>query len=112
MTTYRRFNFEWPGTWHRGRYEAMEATLQTQCTAYHWYSDWRLEGEPFGRLSISITVAARDQWWALKRACDVAWKVFRVGGVRPPYPTWEKLAWDAHRKGRPPREPASSDVTQ
>jgi hypothetical protein len=100
VTTYRRFSFEWPGPWETGKYEAMRWELKSRCAEVWWFSDPEVAGEPFGRLTISFTVAARDQWWALQRAVRLNKFVMMRGGARMrdlPYPTWEKLAPHSNR---------------
>lgn len=100
MTTWRRYNFEYPGPWQRGRYDIMRHTMRIIQESAWWYEDGVIEGEPYGRMSLSFTVAARDQWWSHRRAMVMAEAVFHAAGVAMkavPVPTWEKLAPHTNR---------------
>jgi hypothetical protein len=90
MTTTLRLSYQWPSPWVRGKYDLMQRRLDTWCHAYWWFSDGRVEGEPFQRLDLVVTVAGRDRWWCLQRGLDLASDVYAVAGIkRPPFPTWE-----------------------
>lgn len=110
MTTWRRYSFEWPGAWKRGRYDHMRRRLKQVSESFWWYEDAQLEGEPFGALSVVFTVAARDQWWANRRAYVLAEAVFSEAGIslkKIPVPSWEKLEPHTNR-GRYRMAPTSA----
>lgn len=77
----------------------MQRRLDFLCAAYHWYEDGIIEGEPFGRMLLAVTVAGRDRWWVLQRGLDLAVEIFGIAGIkRPPYPTWDRLETEKARR--------------
>lgn len=111
MTTYRRYNFLHPGPRDTG-HDQVVRILTAACLHHHWYRDPSVEGLPFGRLSFSFTVAARDQWWAHQRALKLAVDCYYAMGLSEhdvPEPDWEALAPHTNRGHR--RVPAASAST-
>ncbi len=97
MTTHRRYFFEAPGT---GGHDTVLRLLQHACQSHWWFNEPEVSGEQFGALAWSVTVSARDQWWAHTRAMNLATSVFRAIGVPPkqiPVPLWEPLAPHTNR---------------
>jgi len=79
----------------------MQRRLDYLCQAYWWFDDGIIEGEPFGRLLLGVTVSARDQWWCLQRATDLATEIFAIAGVRrPPYPVWDRVESPRNSRSR------------
>jgi hypothetical protein len=71
----------------------MLRVLQHASEACWWFNEPKLE-ESDGRMSISFTVSARDQWWAHKRAMRLAIDVYYAAGLNEkdvPTPLWETL---------------------
>lgn len=98
MTAWRRYSYEWPGTWHHGHYSQMRAKLKQISESFWYYQDAVLMGEPFGRLAIVFTAAGNDQWTTIYRARFLAEIVFAEAGIkRIPKATWEKLEPHTHR---------------
>lgn len=94
MTCHRRYLFEYPDEWTAGGYAKILAVLQHACEANSWYNEPKVEGEPYGRLSFAFTVSARDQWWAHRRAMNLATDCFLsvgMGSKHIPDPMWEPL---------------------
>jgi hypothetical protein len=100
MTTTRRLSYEWPGKWVRGQYSLMQRRLDTWCHSFWWFDDGVIEGEPFGRLQLTVIVSAQDQWCCMERGAELAKDVFAVAGIRrPPRGVVERFI----RKGPPPK---------
>ena len=93
MTTHRRYYFEHPGEMKTGHSKVL-AVLQHHCETSWWFNEPVVEGQPFDRLSFAFTVSARDQWWAHKRAMNLATQCYRALGMWEkdvPVPMWEAL---------------------
>ncbi len=102
MTTHRRYFFNPPGEWTQGGHARIKAKLQQACERHWWFNEPEVMGEPFGRLSFSVTVSGRDQWWCHTRAMRLAVNCFYAIGLDEktvPEPMWEPL--DPHtNRGR------------
>ena len=98
MTTHRRYTFldEARSSGH----PRVLAVLQHACEVHWWFNEPEVVGEDFGTLSFSFTVSGRDQWYAHKRAMDLAERVYRalkLGPTAIPVPLWEALAPHTNR---------------
>jgi hypothetical protein len=94
MTTHRRYTFLDDRTDPPGHAKVL-GILQHACERHWWFNEPEVQGKEFERLSFSFTVSARDQWFAHKRAMDLAERVYRGLGLGPSYvpiPLWEPLA--------------------
>lgn len=109
MTCHRRYYFEDPGTW-LGGHDLVLAILQHACEACWWFNEPQVAGQGLNRLAFSFTVSARDQWWAHKRAVNLALNCYIALGKWEqdvPTPMWEPLEPHTNRgRFRVPREPA------
>lgn len=76
MTTYRRYTYT---TTLSAEYkEAASRTLETASARCWWFTEPKVEdGDP---LSFSFVVAARDQWFAHRRANQLAVNVAYASG--------------------------------
>ena len=94
MTSHRRYLFSYPDRWDKGGHQKVRLVLERACEHRWWYSDPKVMGEPFNLLQFSFTVAARDQWWAHRRALGLARDCFYAVGLGEndvPLPEWETL---------------------
>lgn len=94
MTTHRRYYFSPPGEWTEGGHKRILEILQQACERFWWFDDPTVEGEPFGRLSFSVTVSGRDQWFCHTRVMRLATDCFYAIGLSKSYvpePLWETL---------------------
>lgn len=69
--------------------------LQHACETHWWFNEPEAQGAEF-----SFTVSARDQWWAHRRAMELAERVYRglkLGPAAIPVPLWEPLAPHTNR---------------
>jgi hypothetical protein len=97
VTTHRRYYFE---TERAQDHDRVLAILRHACEAYWWFNEPEVHGAEHGVLSWSVTVSARDQWWAHQRIMKLATNVFQAVGVAPssmPEPLWEPLAPHTNR---------------
>jgi hypothetical protein len=97
MTTHRRYFFE---AERSDGHDTVRRLLNHACERYWWFNEPQVSGAEFGALSWSVTVSARDQWWAHTRAMALATSVFRAIGVSAkdmPVPLWEPLAPHTNR---------------
>jgi len=95
MTTTRRYNFHHPGNWERpeGYAQALRVLRAAQRDCW-WYQDAEVQGEPFQRLVIGVTVSGRDRWWCHHRAMKLIIDCYYAMGLSErdvPEPTWEPL---------------------
>lgn len=98
MTTHRRYTFldEERSTGH----QKVLHILQHACETYWWFNEPEVLGQDYGTLSFSFTVSGRDQWFAHKRAMDLAGRVYhalKLGPKAIPVPLWESLAPHTNR---------------
>ena len=98
MTTHRRYMFldEGRATGH----DKVMSILQHACETFWWFNEPEVLGQEYGTLSFSFTVSGRDQWFAHKRAMDLAGRVYRglkLGPKAIPVPLWEPLAPHTNR---------------
>lgn len=98
MTTHRRYTFldEATSTGH----QKVLGVLQHACETYWWFNEPEVLGKDFRQLSFSFTVSGRDQWFAHKRAMELAERVYRALKLGPkaiPVPLWESLAPHTNR---------------
>lgn len=97
MTCHRRYFFEHRGEyrWPDNRYPKLVEFLRVTCEKRWWFNEPQLEGVPFNRLSLSITVSARDQWFCHRRAMRLIEDVYtfhlRMPASKIPEPFWETL---------------------
>lgn len=94
MTTHRRYYFNPPGEWTAGGHQKIQEMLQRACERFWWFNEPEVQGEPFGRLSFSVTVSGRDQWFVHTRAMRLAVDCFYAIGFNEktvPEPMWETL---------------------
>lgn len=108
MTAHRRYFFSHPDPylWPEGRYELLMVYLRRVCEDRWWFNEPVVEGVPFGRLSFSITVSGRDQWFCHRRVMNLAHIVYGMLGLPVsalPVPDWETL----ERRGGRYQVPAS-----
>ncbi len=86
MTCHRRYIFTFRGDVDFKRFLT---GLQEACETSWWFTDPVVRGQGLGVLQAEFQVAARDQWWAHKRAMrlmeSVAWP------LTVPTPEWEAL---------------------
>ena len=103
MTTHRRYSFDMKNP--EGHEEVLRILLHN-CEAFWWFNDPEVSGKEYGVLAFSFTVSGRDQWFAHRRAMDLAIHCFRAIGVPvkdSPAPVWEPLAPHNNRGYRVPR---------
>lgn len=95
MTCHRRYYFEHPKPWTEdGGHDKVRRTLLHACEIHWWFNEPEVLGQEFERLTFSFTVSARDQWWAHKRAMNLATQCYRALGMWEkdvPVPMWEAL---------------------
>lgn len=99
MTTHRRYTFL-DERQDVSCHDQVLNILQHACEQVWWYNEPEVMGQEFGRMSFSFTVSGRDQWWAHKRAMDLAERVYRGLKLSPaaiPVPLWEPLAPHTNR---------------
>lgn len=87
MTTHRRYIFVDESG--RADMEKVQDILRHACEMYWWYNEPQVQGTEF-----SFTVSGRDQWYAHRRAMDLAERVYRglkLGPGAIPVPLWEPL---------------------
>jgi hypothetical protein len=86
MTCRRKYVFTFP-------VEVGHAHMRTQlykaCQDHWWYSEPEVRGNGLGVLQVEFNVAARDQWWAHKRAIRLVELAFHGLGIDIPIPTPE-----------------------
>lgn len=91
MTAHRRYTFlDDSGITDHSR---IRDILQHACETSWWFNEPEVTVEG-SSLQFSFTVSGRDQWWAHKRAMDLADRVYRglkLGPARVPVPLWEPL---------------------
>lgn len=98
MTTHRRYTFL-DETNTSGHVKVL-GILQHACETHWWFNEPEVTGKDFELLSFSFTVSGRDQWFAHKRAMDLAERVYRglkLGPGAIPIPLWEGLAPHTNR---------------
>lgn len=90
MTCHRRYTFTFQV---EVGYDHVQRYLDQACDDYWWYSEPRVRGRGLNVLQVEFQVAARDQWWAHKRAIDLMEKaIYSLGVELPiPVPEWEPL---------------------
>lgn len=109
MTTHRRYCFTYAGKYPANAHEKTREVLERWCERRWWYNEPEVEGFPFDRLVLSVTVSARDQWWCHRRAIFIAMKCWRAIHLRSqdlPVPLWEPL--EPHDNRGHKRVPAAS----
>lgn len=90
MTCHRRYTYTF-------RVEVGHAhvlsKLEEACDLYWWYTDPAVRGNGLGVLQVEFQVAARDQWWAHRRAHNLISEAFYGLGIdmEIPDPEWENL---------------------
>lgn len=75
MTTHRRFTYT--TNLSPERKQAASDVLEAACERCWWFTEAVVEGDP---LTISLVVAARDQWFARRRANLLAVDVAYAAG--------------------------------
>lgn len=101
MTTHRRYTFQDEVPRSEG-HDAVLSVLQHACETHWWFNEPEVLGREFDRLTFSVTVSARDQWFAHVRAMELAGRVYRalgLGARHIPEPLWEPLAPHTNRFG-------------
>lgn len=101
MTTHRRYTFHDEAPRQEG-HEKVQSVLQHACETNWWFNEPEVFGKDDGRLTFSVTVSARDQWFVHVRAMQLAGTVYRALGLGPrhiPEPLWEPLAPHTNRFG-------------
>lgn len=96
MTCHRRYTF----TFHvEAGHKHVLDELQKACEMYWWYTDPVVRGNGLGVLQAEFQVAARDQWWAHKRAMNLMEQAVYSLGLEMPVPTpeWETLPPHSNR---------------
>lgn len=88
MTCHRRYMFT--AAVEVGHRHVREQ-LEQACEEYWWYSAPDVRGEGLGILQVEFQVAARDQWWAHKRAMNLMERATWGLDIQVPTPTWENL---------------------
>lgn len=89
MTTYRRFTYA--TNLLPEHKQAASNVLEAACENCWWFTEVVAEGDP---LAISFVVAARDQWFARRRANQLAVDVAHAAGSDEKAiqsVVWEKL---------------------
>jgi hypothetical protein len=96
VTCHRRYTFTYPIEVGHGY---ILRRLRQACEEYWWYSDPQTLGNGLGVLQVRFNVAARDQWWAHKRAMNLMENAIHGLGVDLPIPTpdWETLTPHTNR---------------
>lgn len=101
MTTHRRYTFLDEVTTGTACHPKVLAILQHACETSWWFNEPEVQGQDEGTLSFSFTVSARDQWWAHRRAMQLAERVYRgalrMGPAAVPVPLWAPLAPHTNR---------------
>jgi hypothetical protein len=95
VTTHRRYTFLDSSPRDPGK---VLGILQHACETSWWFNEPQVLGED--TLTFSFTVSGRDQWWAHKRAMDLAERVYRglkLGPAAIPVPLWQPLAPHTNR---------------
>ncbi len=111
MTTHRRYCFTHIGQHEPKVYSKALEVLERWVERRWWYTEPEVEGAPFGRLVLTFTVAARDQWWCHSRALWLAGRVYKAIKLHRnewPVPLWENLAPHENR-GRRRSTPATPE---
>lgn len=98
MTTHRRYTF----LDDSGRIDMLKVLgiLQHACEIHWWFNEPKVLGAAGYTVEFSFTVSARDQWWAHRRAMELAERVYRglkLGPAAIPIPLWEPLAPHTNR---------------
>lgn len=89
MTTHRQYTFT---TALEKGHEAAARILTAACDSKWWFNDPLVSER--GALVLQFEVCARDQWWAHRRATDLAVDaIYAAGGNESdvPVPEWLKL---------------------
>ena len=115
MAAHRRYCFTRVG-YPEGAHEKIREVLDRWCERKWWYQEPEVEGAPFNRLVITLTVTGRDQWWCHRRAMWLVLKCYRSIHLKlqdVPEPDWETLAPHINRgyrrraKAAEPAQPAA-----
>ena len=93
MTCHRRFTFTFPV---EVGHDHVRTKLMEACGEYWWYSEPRVRGVGLGVLQVEFEVAARDQWFAYKRAVDLMEQAWYGLGIDLPVPTPEWVPLPPH----------------
>lgn len=90
MTCHRRYTFTFP---IEVGYDHVQSYLDDACESYWWYSNPKVRGRGLNVLQVEFQVAARDQWFAYKRAVELMERAVYSLGVELeiPAPEWEPL---------------------
>jgi hypothetical protein len=94
MTCHRRYTF----TFHvETGHQHVRRELTAACEQYWWYSEPTVRGRGLGVMQVEFQVAARDQWWAHRRAMSLAEAAVHKLKLEVPVPEWETLPPHANR---------------
>jgi hypothetical protein len=96
VTCHRRYTFTFPV---EVGHKHVQLQLEQACQTYWWYSEPKVRGNGLGVLQVEFQVAARDQWWAHKRAMSLMERAVYSLGLDIPVPTpeWEVLPPHSNR---------------
>lgn len=92
MTCHRRYTFTFPGG---AAFQQVLHRLLDACEESWWFSNPEVRGQGLGVMQVEFEVAARDQWWAHRRAMDLMERA--VWPTPVPVPIWETLAPHTNR---------------
>lgn len=104
MTVHRCYTFTSEATWPPGGRERVKRKLEQAVDTHWWFRD-ALEGQA-DLIQFTLTVSARDQWFAHKRVMKLAADICWMLKIQVPVPIWSPLPPHMNR-GRYRMAPAS-----